>query len=105
MNAWITTDEHGRIEIASRDARRLFGGDFARGSEIVERLTLPRRAALRDIELALCGWPAERTIVVDVSGCRALNLRYRISRQIALFADGLFWQFEPHRAVQCRPGD
>ena len=101
MDAWITTDQHGRIEIASRDARRLFGGDFARGSELVERLTLPRRAALRDIELALCGWPAERTIDADGSGGRPFNLRYRITRQIAPFAGGLFWQFEMRPAGRC----
>lgn len=93
MSAWITTDHDGRIEMVSREARQLFGAHLPRGSEIVETLSLPRRAALFDIEVALTGWPAERNVVLDRLGGQLLGLRYRISRQLATYA-GLFWQFE-----------
>ena len=94
MSAWITTDQDGRIETASREARELFGAHLARGSGIVDTLTLPRRAAHFDIEVALTGWPTERTVVVDGLGGRLRNLHYRVSRQMAMYANGLFWQFE-----------
>lgn len=92
MHAWIITEAEGHIVTASRAARELFGRHFARGRDPLDALSLPRRAAWLDINVALTGLPAERTVYscADPGGMRS-----RINRLLPAHGVGLFWQFEP----------
>ena len=43
------------------------------------------------MEVALTGWPTERTIVLEAMSRRPCTLRYRVSRWLSTDAIGLFW--------------
>ena len=96
-SAWIVTDIEGHIETVSSAARQLFReASLTRGADLVEQLALPRRAAERDIETALIGWPAGRSLRIDGFGLSLCTLCYRITLRVPQHGSGLFWEFARH---------
>ena len=90
--AWAFTDRDGTIESASRGVGSLLGSrGLRRGDNLLNLLPLPRKALLRDIETALLGWPAIRTMAIDAPGLRERKVRYRVSRRLQEVGTGLFW--------------
>ena len=93
-SAWVCTDIHGKIEIVSPTAREILGADLGRGRDLVALLPIARKAVLRDIEIALTGWPARRTVVLEPAGARAQAVTYRVSQQLKSGRTALFWQLD-----------
>jgi hypothetical protein len=93
--AWVFTDAYGRIEMASPGARELLGNvALDRGADWLRLLPLPRRALVRDIQLALTGWPTERDVILKRFGRRSVALRYRVSQRLQDKGVGLYWQLQ-----------
>ena len=90
--AWAFTDLEGRIESASRDMGNLLGiGALRRGDDFLKLLPLPRKALVHDIDAALRGWPASRTVTIEAPALRERKVRYRVSRRLQPAGEGLFW--------------
>jgi hypothetical protein len=101
QEAWAFTDVDGRIEIFSTGAQHLFRVErLARGDDLLDYFPLPRKALLFDIELALKGWPAERSAIMQTIG-EPFTIRYRVSRRLqkSSAGGGLYWHLRT-----CRPG-
>lgn len=92
--AWAFTDFAGRIEAVSTGARRLFGVEnLRRGDDLLYYLPLPRRALLFDIEVAMTGWPAQRSVTIRHTEEQTVTLQYRVSRRLERpnAGGGLYW--------------
>jgi hypothetical protein len=91
--AWVFTDIYGTIEMISPHARDILGLGLDRGDDLLMRLPIPRKTVLFDIQVALNGWPARRTVVLKPFGVRPLAVTYRVSPRLEEGA-ALFWQFD-----------
>lgn len=90
--AWAFTDLDGRIESASRGMSSLLCvGRLRRGDDLLNLFPLPRKALQHDIDAALRGWPASRTMSIDAPGLLDRKIRYRVSRRLEAGGEGLFW--------------
>jgi hypothetical protein len=95
-DAWIITDARGRIQAMSAGAQAILGlPGLGRGDDLPGRLASVRKALMADIEVALTGWPAERTIVVVEIARRPAAVRYRVSRKLSTRDNELFWLLGP----------
>jgi hypothetical protein len=93
-NAWVLTDTHGKIETISPNAREILGVGLGRGNDLSKLLPIPRKAMLLDMEIALTGWPARRTVVLQPFGVRPFALTYRVSQRLKSGKVALFWQLD-----------
>jgi hypothetical protein len=90
--AWIHTDARARIQAISSAAHDLLGGPrLGRGDDLLSRFPSFRKALLFDMEVALTGWPTERTIVLLAMSRRPRTVRYRVCRKWSNDEIGLFW--------------
>ncbi len=93
-DVWILTDIYGRVQAISSEARAALGAPpIGRGDDLVKRFHSRRKALMFDMEVALTGWPTERTIMVGAISRRPLTVRYRVSRWWSTEEIGLFWLF------------
>jgi len=91
-HAWMLTDPNGRIRAISPGVHGLLGAPrLERGDDLPSCFPARRRALLFDMEVALTGWPTERTIVLEAMSRRPCTVRYRVSRWLSTDAIGLFW--------------
>jgi hypothetical protein len=91
-HAWILTDAGGRMRAMSSGFDALLGAPrLRRGDDLASRFPSRRRALLFDMEVALTGWPAERTIVLETISRRPAAVRYRVCRWWLTDEIGLFW--------------
>lgn len=100
--AWAFTDRDGRIETISTTARHLFGhANPGRGDDLLKFFPLPRKALLFDIEVALTGWPTQRTVVVSNVEGRPITMQYRVSRRLQESSSrgSLYWHLRLFKAI------
>lgn len=91
-DAWIITDPHGRVQAISSGAHEVLGlPRLGRGDHLPSRFASVRKAVLADMEVALTGWPTERTIVLIEISRRPVAVRYRVSRKLSTEENSLFW--------------
>ena len=92
-NAWVITDAYGQIRRVSREARVLLGlGEARRGENLLRVFPEHCKALVFDIEVALTGWPTDRTLVLRPFTPRPRSIRYRVSRRIQTGQVELCWQ-------------
>jgi hypothetical protein len=93
--AWVDTDCEGRIERLSRGAAELFGVRGISSDESILRFfPTHHKAVKRDIDLALRGWPEQRTAVVSPPSHDPVVVRYRVSLRFMAAQVGLHWVFD-----------
>lgn len=91
-DAWIITDARGRVQTLSLGAHDVLGlPRLGRGDNLPGCLASVKKALLTDMEVALTGWPAERTIVLAEIARRPVAVRYRVSRKWSTQDIELFW--------------
>ena len=91
-DAWIITDARGRIQAISPGAHDVLGlPRLNRGDDLTSRFASVGKALVFDVEVALTGWPTERTIVLVETSRRPVAVRYRVSRKLASERSELFW--------------
>jgi hypothetical protein len=91
-SAWIRTDARGSIRAISSAAHDVLGTPrLGRGDDLLSRFPSLRKALAFDMEVALTGWPTERTIVLEPLSMRPQALRYRVGRSLAADEIELFW--------------
>ena len=91
-DAWIITDARGRIQAISPGADEVLGlPGLSRGDDLPGRFTSVKKALLADMEVALTGWPTDRTLVLVEISRRPVAVRYRVSRKLASEDTQLFW--------------
>ena len=96
-NGWALTDIDGRVEFVSRDVQRFCGGRrIARGYDVFRLFPDHEKAVRFDVTVALTGWPAARSIVIDTMSAKPVAVRYVISRRLPAGREdvGLFWQIQ-----------
>jgi hypothetical protein len=93
-NAWVFTDTQGKIETISPNAREILGAGRGRGNDLSKLLPIPRKAMLLDMEIALTGWPAQRTVMLQPFGVRPFAVTYRVSQRLKSGRVALFWQLD-----------
>ena len=92
-DAWILTDARGRIQAISSAAHEVLGTPrLSRGDHLPSRFASLKKALLFDMEVALTGWPTERTLVLEEISRRPVAVRYRVSRKCSTEDVGLFWR-------------
>ena len=108
-DAWIITDARGRIQAISSGANDVLGlPRLNRGDDLPTRFSSVKKALMTDIEVALTGWPTERTIVLVEISRRPVAVRYRVSRTLATDDIELFWLLglaETSVCCACRTSD
>jgi hypothetical protein len=91
-HAWIITDARGRIQAISSGAHQVLGlPRLGRGDDLPSRFSFVKKALVTDMEVALTGWPTERTIVLTEISRRPVAVRYRVSRKWSTEEVELFW--------------
>lgn len=91
-DAWIITDPQGRIQAISSGAHAVLGlPRLGRGDHLPTRFATVSKALLSDMEVALTGWPTERTIVLVEISRRPVAVSYRVSRKLSCEDNSLFW--------------
>lgn len=101
--AWAFTDLGGLIESVSPTARTVLGqAGLGRGHDLLEYFPVPRKALLSDIQSAIQGWPARRTVTLDRIHGRPLILHYIVSRRLQNPGDGegLYWHLRLEHALE-----
>lgn len=99
--AWVRTDAQGRIQAISEAAHELLGSPrLGKGDDLPSRFAALTKALRFDMEVALTGWPAERTIVLAELTRRPVALRYRVSRNCSDDHVGLFWRLGAARYTE-----
>lgn len=92
-DVWAITDIAGRIEAVSSSARAILRiAHLDRGDSLLHFFPLHQKAVVFDIEVALAGWPTERTLTVKTPLASPMTVHYRVSRRSVPDSDGLFWQ-------------
>jgi hypothetical protein len=95
-DAWVITDAQGRIQSISAAAHDVLGSPhLGKGDDLPGRFPSLKKALRFDMEVALTGWPTERTIVLVELSQRPVALRYRVSRKWSADEVGLFWRLGP----------
>jgi hypothetical protein len=80
-HAWILTDARARIQAISSAAHDVLGAPrLGRGDDLLSCFPSLRKALLFDMEVALTGWPTERTILLVAISRRPRAVRYRVCR-------------------------
>ena len=93
--AWVDTDCEGRIERLSRAAAGLLGLRRRSADEnILWFFPSQEKAVKRDIDIALTGWPEQRTAVLTPQAHDPVVVRYRVSLRFMAAQVGLHWVFE-----------
>jgi hypothetical protein len=91
-DAWIITDALGRIQAFSPAARGVLGGQrLDRGDDLPGRFGSATKALRTDMEVALTGWPTDRTVVLDDMARGPVAVRFRVSRKLSTENTELFW--------------
>ncbi len=95
-SVWIRTDARGNIRAISTTAHELLGVPrLGRGDDLLTRFPRLRKALEFDMEVALTGWPTERTVVLEPLAMRPQALRYRVGRSLGTAGIELFWILTP----------
>lgn len=91
-DAWIITDPQGRIQAISSGAHEVLGlPRLGRGDHLPTRFAAVSKALLADMEVALTGWPTERTVILIEISRRPVAFSYRVSRKLPSDDNSLFW--------------
>lgn len=94
-DSWAITDLDGRIEAVSSPARTILRvAHLDRGDNLLHFFPFHLKAVVFDIEVALTGWPTERTLVLRRGYAAPMTVRYHVSRRLIPDNLGLFWLLE-----------